>query len=234
MTNSDKREVKRQDIYEEFVLWSAMPPTERLKLGIETQEQFVEFYKIGINTPTAWKRRRDFETRVTALRKEWAFDKTNEVIYGIYRSAVKGNPHSQKLWLQYFLNFSEKQEIKQTNVVEVGVNDVRFIIDGLPEPARTKFRAQLRELIDYANAVKNARDADPAVWNERTPQPVLDAADDNMSEPATKETSTAVATRLNYSPSSCDPYATFQTRTVDWTAAASCVGTPYPAARSVV
>jgi hypothetical protein len=91
--------VKRQDIYEEFILWSAMPPTERSKLGIETQDQFVKSYGIGINTPTAWKKNRDYERRVTELRREWAFGKTSAVIEGIYKSAVRGNTQSQKLWL---------------------------------------------------------------------------------------------------------------------------------------
>lgn len=45
VTNSDFRDVKRVDIYEEFCLWSAMPPSERSKFGIETQEQFVQFFK---------------------------------------------------------------------------------------------------------------------------------------------------------------------------------------------
>lgn len=167
VTNSDKREPKRIDIFEEFVLWSAMPPTERYKLGIETQEQFVEFYKIGINTPTAWKQRRGYEERVTALRKEWAFGKTSAVIEGIYRSALKGNPMSQKLWLQYFHGFSEKLQIAQASQVVITTNDIRFLIESLPEPMKSKHYMFLRELLDDSVAAKDAGTVDASFWVER-------------------------------------------------------------------
>jgi hypothetical protein len=150
VNNREIRDVKRIDVYEEFILWSAMPPTERIKLGIETQEQFSQFYKISINTPTAWKRRHGFEQRVTALRKEWAFSKTGAVIEGIYRSALKGNPHSQKLWLQYFHGFSEKVEVKQTPQIILTANDIRFIIEGMPEPQKSICWDHLRSIMDEA------------------------------------------------------------------------------------
>jgi hypothetical protein len=220
VTNSDKRDPKRADIYEEFVLWSAMPPTERHLLGIETQQQFVEYHKIGINTPAAWKRRPDFGARVTELRREWAFDKSSDIIYGIYRAAIKGNAHSQKLWMQYFLGFSEKTETKNSNVVEVGVNDVRFIIDGLPEPERTKFHGYIREIAEFATMAKNARDADPEIWNATMPE------DYKPLEPI-KELPTAKPL-LSYF--SCDPMATKTTAAGSYVAAASCHPGRAPAA----
>lgn len=188
VTNSEQRAPNRSDIYAEFVTWSALPPSERAKFGIETQEQFCEYYNIGINTPAAWKKRPDYEPRVTALRREWAFGKTGMVIEGIYRSALKGNPHSQKLWLQYFHGFSEKQEVTVTSKPEVGVNDVRFIIEALPEPHRSKFHGYLAEIITTANAFRTARDADEAVWSERPQDTVSGEADhdaQNLPEPAT-------------------------------------------------
>ncbi len=171
MTNGDKRQPKRIDIYEEYILWSAMPPTERMKLGIETQEQFVEFYKIGINTPTAWKRRPDFEGRVTAMRREWAFGKTSAVIEGIYRAALKGNPHSQKLWLQYFHNFTEKQEISVKPHRAVSINDVMFLIEALPEELRNKHYEWVREFLLHASLAyqKAKEDGDLSMWNAPVP-----------------------------------------------------------------
>lgn len=172
VTNGENRQPKRVDIYEEFVLWSSMPPSERFKLGIETQEQFVEFYKIGINTPTAWKRRPDFEARVTLLRREWAFSRTSAVIEGIYRAALKGNPFSQKLWLQYFHNFSEKQIVAVAPARVGGVNDVLALIEALPENRREKHYAWLREFIYDASIAKQKaqEDGDMSAWDQPMPE----------------------------------------------------------------
>jgi len=171
MTNSEKRQPKRVDIYEEFIQWSALPPTERMKQGIETQEQFVEFYKIGINTPTAWKRRKDFEVRVTIMRREWAFGKTSAIIEGMYRSAMKGNPFSQKLWLQYFHGFNEKQEVPVVDQRVTGVNDVLALIAILPEEQKEKHYEWIKQfLLDASLAHQKAQqDGDDSAWHEPLP-----------------------------------------------------------------
>ena len=214
VTNSENRQPKRVDVYEEFVLWSAMPPSERFKLGIETQEQFVEFYKIGINTPAAWKRRPDYEARVTAIRKEWAFGKTSAVIEGIYRSALKGNPASQKLWLQYFHNFSEKQEVKHVAKTEVGVNDVRFLIDGLPEPHRTKFHGYLREIVDTTCALRHARQLDANKMNEHMPEDYVYYHNDTLElGPSAKRPEPLI--QEHRMSRGCDPYATCRKAVAD-------------------
>ena len=224
VTNGENREPKRIDIYEEFVLWSAMPPSERMRLGIETQEEFVAFYKIGTNTPTRWKRRPDFELRVTALRREWAFGKTGAVIEGIYRSALKGNPFSQKLWLQYFLGFTERTETTTTNKVEVGVNDVRFIIDGLPEPECTKFHGYIREIVEFANMVKQAGTANPGVWDEQRLEEYV------YTEAPIEKTEPIISNSLRSS-SSCDPHGLLQTTAAGWATVTFCADTQRYGAR---
>lgn len=200
MTNRDNKAPKRVDIYEEFVLWSAMPPRERGKLGIETQEEFVEFYNIGINTPTAWKRRPDYEARVTAIRHEWAFDRTGAVIEGIYLSALKGNPFSQKLWLQYFHGFTEKAEVNVANKVEITVNDIRFIIEALPEPLKSKHYGYLRDLLADSTAFADARNIDVTKLNdagevEDTGRPARPA--EAVSEHASHGTQNPLRTRVD-------------------------------------
>lgn len=148
--------VRRNDVYTEFILWFAMPPEERSKLGIKDQGEFVEKYGIGVNTPTRWKDRPDFEQRVDKITRMWALDKTAAVIQGIYKAAVKGNPMSQLLWLQYFKGFNPKSEVVNTTKVEVSVNDIRFIIEAMPEPLRSKHYGNLRELLDDAAALRSS------------------------------------------------------------------------------
>ncbi|HVW82533.1 MAG TPA: hypothetical protein VHC68_01130 [Candidatus Paceibacterota bacterium] len=154
MNNRENRGVKKDGVYEEFILWTSMPPSERHRLGIETQQQFSEYYGISINTPTAWKKRSDFQSRVTALRKEWAFEKTSFVIESILRSAVQGNSASQKLWLQYFHNFPKEQEVEKPRLL-LHPNDIRFLVLNLPEPEQTEGLFHLRDIVDLLAKVKN-------------------------------------------------------------------------------
>jgi hypothetical protein len=223
VTSGENREPKRVDIYEEFVLWSAMPPTERIKLGIETQEQFVDFYKIGTNTPARWKRRPDYEPRVTALRREWAFGKTGAVIEGIYRSALKGNPFSQKLWLQYFHGFSEKQEVTVNHQGVVTVNDVISLIGALPKEQQEKHYAWVRELLLDASMAQQAAQRDGGVWGEHLPvgwQPrykLLDTEEEGVVVEAPKTSAVFHHSSLSV----CDPNALSQTTGVALTETAA-------------
>lgn len=152
-----KSRLIRPDIYTEFILWTAMPPQEKYKLGIEHDYQFADHHHIDRVTLWRWKQRKDYEPRVDAILKVWSVGKTPDVIHGMYRAAVKGNPMSQMLWLQYFKKFNPKaaDEAEQKKV-EIGVNDIRFLIETLPEPLRTKHLDNLRQLIDDAQHLRHA------------------------------------------------------------------------------
>lgn len=157
-------------VFEEFILWSALPENDRIHIGIEQQKDFAEYYKVGQDTLSRWKSLEEYRKRVRYLRDQWAFNRTGTVIASIYRSAVKGNDKSQKLWMQLFENFTEKTEVAQTEKVEVGENDIRFIINGLPEPYRTKFNEYITEIIITANQIKSARTADDVRWDDQRPE----------------------------------------------------------------
>lgn len=145
--NLTLRTPTKQDVFEEYILWFALPPIGKIKMGIETKTRFCEFYNVKSTSLWRWEDRPDFIARVKELRKKWAFGKTSDVIYGIYKSAVSGNDKSQKLWMQVFEDFQEKQEVRHTVSVEVSVNDIRFLIEGLPEPLKTKHYDNLTELL---------------------------------------------------------------------------------------
>lgn len=151
--------IKRADVYNEFVYWYAMPPGERMKLGIETQAEFAEVNKVHVNTLSAWKSRADFIARVEEIHRRWGDEMTGGVIRAIYQTAVKGNPMSQLLWLQYFKGFNPKAEAeKKSEKVEITVNDIRFLIEALPEQLRKKHYDNLRDLLDDSAAVATAID----------------------------------------------------------------------------
>lgn len=164
--------LRKANLYNEFVLWSAMPPVERVKLGIESQKDFASYYGLEESTLSRWKQRPDYEERMDKILRMWGIDKTPDVIQGIYRAAIKGNPASQLLWLQYFKKFNPKQEIEHTNKtkVEIGPGDVRRLIDALPEPLKSEHHANLRKLIDDVAACRHSQFIEDAVWTE---QPTL-------------------------------------------------------------
>lgn len=185
MTNIVQSKHDRQtlrQIYDEFILWFAMPTPEKEKMGIENQTEFAREWEISDRTCSRWKERDDFESRVRQLRKKWAFDKTGDVIYGIYRSSVKGNDKSQKLWMQIFEGFTEKQEVTHTLQVEVSVKDIRFLIEGLPEPLRTKHYDNLTELLIDADKARRTGEfeddsTDRGLEAEIQDETIIDAPD---------------------------------------------------------
>jgi len=180
--------------YEEFILWYATPYTVKKKMGIETQKEFAAFYNLNEHTLSKWKERKEFTSRVRKLRDQWAFEKTMDVIQSIYQSSLKGNPHSQKLWMQVFEDFKEKSDVTNTEKVELSENDFRFIIDGLPEPMRSKYHGYITEIIVSANSVAGARSGDDVEWNATRPEDtVFDEADqDARNVPDTGKDAVAV------------------------------------------
>jgi len=158
-TNSQKTRPYKANIYHEFIAWYSLPHKERVNFGIENQDQFAEIYKVSPNTLSEWKKRPDFERRTDELLMELGKSKTVDVVQGMYMSAVKGNPMSQMLWLQYFKKFNPKAaETQNENKVEITINDIRFLIEALPEPLKKKHYANLRELLDDSAAINTAID----------------------------------------------------------------------------
>lgn len=184
--------LKKADVYREFILWTAMPYEEKKRLGLETQGSFCEHYNLNKSTPSRWKERPDFESRVDAILKMWSTDRTPEVVQAIYRAAVKGNPLSQKLWLQYFKGFTEKSEVT-VKKVEIGVNDIRFLIEAMPEPIRTKFYGYIREIIDTANALRNARQLDDRPLEDKDTETALPRDADHDAQDASSKSANVVA-----------------------------------------
>lgn len=181
---SEVRQPMKRSIYTEFILWTAMPPLDQRELGIETHGQFAKFYKVSPDTLTDWKKRPDFEQRVDAILKMWSVGKTPAVIHGIYRAAVKGNPMSQLLWLQYFKRFTPKTEVEETKRVEIGVNDIRHLIAALPEPLKSEHHANFRKLIEDAMRLRSAGQLENTALPEpaRPEDRLRDAAGDDASD----------------------------------------------------
>lgn len=193
--NSNNREPYLASTFEEFILWSALPRKEQIAFGIETQKEFAAHYEVREATLSAWKDRPEYRMRVRALRDKWAFDKTGRVIEAIYKTALGGNPFSQKLWLQVFEGFSEKTETKETKRVELGINDIRFIIESLPEPLRSEHHANIRKLINDSMSLRHAGRIENVVRPATTIEGDLQERSDIDAQVVSNKGSNEVATR---------------------------------------
>jgi len=183
----------KRSLYTEFILWTAMPQKERENLGIEWQQDFAEYYKVDESTLWRWKQRADFEERVDAILKMWSTDKTPAVVHAIYRSAIKGNPFSQQLWLQYFKKFNPKAIPEENKQKVLSPGDIRYMVEQLPEQLKEKHYGYLRELAEDIAAVRNARGIADDDWNERPATTVPDEADRDASDVPNEERSDDMA-----------------------------------------
>jgi hypothetical protein len=146
----------RLKAYDEFVYWFVLPVLERRNRGLDTYKDFSEKYGIPERTLYRWQGTPGFKERVDDLRYKIAHNKTQGVIDGMYTAALRGNDKSQKLWLQVFEGFTEKSEVEHTHKVELKIDDIRYLINGLPEPKRSEHYANLVRLLEDADMAAKA------------------------------------------------------------------------------
>ncbi len=137
------------EAYEQFVLWSALTPEERSWRGIQTREQFCKTYGVpNTRLLDAWAQRPDFEQRVAALREDWIIYKTGDLLGEIYSAARDGDFKSQRLWLDYARRIKEKRDATGPRPEHLSSDDVRRIIDMLPEGMRERNYWRLQGIKD--------------------------------------------------------------------------------------
>lgn len=98
--------------YEEFVRFTALTRILRQQdFGFITDEAFIKHFKLSSATVFDWKSRDSFWAEVARTTKRWSRDRTPDVIFSLYRTAVKeGKAPEVKLWMEIFENFSTKNE----------------------------------------------------------------------------------------------------------------------------
>lgn len=149
----------KPDVFEEFVIWFALPREEKKEMGITTQAQFATKHGLSQDTPTDWKKRRDFMVRIKELRDSWAKERTQDVIGALYKGATSQNntsPQDRKLWMQVVEGWNEKAEIDLTVKSQINQNDIRYVIEQLPEPQRSTAYEHLRAIIDLADSLRDS------------------------------------------------------------------------------
>lgn len=137
-------EIRRLDVYNDFIEWFASPSFKKYELGIETQEEFAKHFRVSKDTLSLWKQRPDFQQKVNRALKQWAHGRTSSVLDAIYKGALEGNPGSQKLWMDYFED--EKKIGKQKIVPIISEEDIRYMMEDMPEELQEKYTIFLADL----------------------------------------------------------------------------------------
>lgn len=154
--HSENIGINKIAIYNEFLLWSALPKEVRFRSGIEDQNQFAEHHGVSKDTLSLWKKRPEFMTEIRTVRDKWALERTSDIIDVIYQSAAKGNAAAQKLWLKYFEPLKPKEE-KIPDKPLMHPDDLRVMIESLPEALQDKYTMVIRELMDDCFAMRDGR-----------------------------------------------------------------------------
>jgi len=108
--NKKLRAMRKPTEYELFINWIALPRIEREP---RTQEEFAKKFGLHPGTLSEWKRKKGFYKKVRKIRKKWIRDRLGDVLWGVFRKAVKeGNAAEAKLLLQYGENWIPKEGIR--------------------------------------------------------------------------------------------------------------------------
>lgn len=92
--------------YYEFIKWIALPLSLR---SPKTQIQFAEELGVSPWTLSNWKNLPNFKDDVDRELKNWASDKTPNVIYALYKTCIeKGGASEVKLWFETFGTFKKQ------------------------------------------------------------------------------------------------------------------------------
>ena len=96
--------------FEEFAKWMAIPEPFR---DIKKQQDFSKAFNVSEKTLSNWKTKDSFWKIVETEWRHWGRQKTTNVIAKFYNMTMKeGKTSDIKLWLQYFLDWSEKIDSK--------------------------------------------------------------------------------------------------------------------------
>lgn len=145
----------RQETYNAFVEWSCLTAKEKKECGILTAKAFAKKHNVGESRLSKWKKRDDFSKAYgEAMRLKLTCD-TSDVLEGLKDNCIKyGRANDVELFLLYVEGWDRKQALEKKEEVVLGQNDIRLLVDILPEEKRKKFYDTLTDLLAEA---ENAR-----------------------------------------------------------------------------
>lgn len=146
----------KKDVYDRFINWVAMDKEERGKEGLPTMSSFASKYGVRNETLTAWQKRPEFldlkrEAQILKLQID-----TSDVLTGLKKRCIKyGMAYDVELFLLYVEKWDRKHVLEILSEVKLGDEDIRTLVDGLPEDKQKKFYVTLTELIAEAKQIRS-------------------------------------------------------------------------------
>ena len=110
--------IQKKDEWDRFAKWVALPSPLRTPRAME---DWGELNGVSKCTLGLWKKRPEFWEVVAGYRKEWAKDKTSDVISGLFSKASRGQAPEVKLWFQLIEDWSEQEAPTLPSITIIGI-----------------------------------------------------------------------------------------------------------------
>lgn len=149
------RSMRKQGVFDRFVEWIALTTEEREKIGVPTQNDFADKYGIDKATLSIWKKRNDFGEKKQEAQIAKLQNSTADVLEGLKNRCVKyGMAYDVELFLLYVEKWDRKHVLEILGEIKLGDNDIRSIVDLLPEAKQKEFYDVLTNLIAEAESTR--------------------------------------------------------------------------------
>ncbi len=146
----------KKDVYARFIDWQAQTSKEREKVGLPYAKDFAKKYGIREATLSEWKKRPEFHELKREAQILKLSDDTSDVLDGLKRRCIRyGMAYDVELFLLYVERWDRKHVLEILSEVKLGDNDIRTLIDGLPEEKQKRFYDTLTELIADAEQARS-------------------------------------------------------------------------------
>lgn len=153
-TGGGSRKPYKQDVFARFINWQTLTTKERKKAGIITAGDFAKKYGIHEATLSKWKNRPDYHDTKRQAQIHKLSDSTADVLDGLKTRCIKyGMANDVELFLLYVEKWDRKHVLEILGEIKLGKDDIRSIVDVLPEDRRKQFYVTLSDLIAEAKAI---------------------------------------------------------------------------------
>lgn len=174
-------EIPKVDVFDKYIEWSSLPALERAEmLGIAknpvtgkytrlaTNSDFADKFGVHRNTLGNWRQKSDFIDAVRERIHQRNDARTPDVLDALYRRCIKfGMANDVELWLAYTQGWSRQTKIK---IIErFADDDLRRIINALPQEKQREFYLHLNQLYFDYRAVMAERATPQVVQNNDEP-----------------------------------------------------------------